>query len=38
MEAPVKVFGEEEAQLVGSSQLALAPSSSNAMPGVGIQV
>ena len=30
--------GEEEAQPTGSSQLAFAPSSSNAMPGVGIQV
>ena len=30
--------GEEEAQLAGSSQLAFAPSSADAMPSVGLQV
>ena len=34
----MSAFGEEEAQLAGSSQLASAPSSVDAMPGVGIQV
>ena len=35
---PVSASGEEEAQLARSSQLASAPSSADAMPGVGIQV
>ena len=38
MGAPVLASGEEVAQLARSSQLASAPSSTNAMPGVGIQV
>ena len=38
MGAPLLAFGEEVAQPAGSSQLASAPSSANAMPGVGIQV
>ena len=38
MGAHVKASEEEEVQLARSSQLALAPSLSNAIPGVGIQV
>ena len=38
MGAPVSASREEEAQPAGSSQLAFAPSSTDAMPGVGIQV
>ena len=38
MGAPVLASGEEVAQLAGSSQLASAPSSADAMSGVGIQV
>ena len=38
MGAPVLAFGEEVAQPAGLSQLASAPSSANAMSGVGIQV
>ena len=38
MEAPMSAFGEEEAQPTGSFQLTSAPSSADAMPGVGIQV
>ena len=36
MGAPVLAFGEEVAQPTGSSQLASAPSSADAMAGVGI--
>ena len=36
MGAPVSASGEEEAQPTRSSQLASAPSSADAMPGVGI--
>ena len=36
MGAPVSAFGEEEAQPAESSQLASAPSSADAMLGVGI--
>ena len=36
--APVKASGREEAVMVGLLQLVLAPSSSNAISGVGIQV
>ena len=38
MGAPVLASGKDEAQPAGSSQLASAPSSADAMPGVGIQV
>ena len=38
MEAPVKASGEEEAQPIGLSQLAFAPSSNDAILDVGIQV
>ena len=38
MGPPMSAFGEEVAQPAGSSQLASAPSSADAMPGVGIQV
>ena len=38
MGAPVLASGEEVAQPAGSSQLASAPSSADAMAGVGIQV
>ena len=38
MGAPVSTSGEEEAQPTGSSQLASAPSSADAMSGMGIQV
>ena len=38
MGAPVLASGEEVAQPEGSSQLASAPSSADAMVGVGIQV
>ena len=38
MGAPLLAFGEEVAQSAGSSQLASAPSSADAMLGVGIQV
>ena len=38
MGAPVLASGEEVAQPTGLSQLASAPSSTDAMPGVGIQV
>ena len=38
MGVPVKAFGEEKAQPVESSQLALAPSSNDAILGIGIQV
>ena len=38
MGALVMAFGKEEAQSAGSFQLASAPSSTDAMPGVGIQV
>ena len=38
MGAPVSASGEEEAQPIGSSQLASVPSSADAMLGVGIQV
>ena len=31
-------FGEEEAQPTGSSQLDSTPSSTDAMPGMGIQI
>ena len=36
MGAPMSASGEEEAQPAGSFQLASAPSSTDAMPGVGI--
>ena len=38
MGAPVSASKEEVAQLAGSSQLPSAPSSADAMPGVGIQI
>ena len=38
MGAPVLASGEEVDQPAGSSQLAFAPSSADAMAGVGIQV
>ena len=38
MGAPISASGEEVAQPAGSSQLASAPSSTDAMPDVGIQV
>ena len=38
MGAPMSTSGKEEAQPAGSSQLASALSSADAMPGVGIQV
>ena len=36
--APLTASGEVQAQLAGSSQIACAPSSSDAIPGIGIQV
>ena len=36
MGVPMRASGEEEAQPERLSQLALAPSSSNAIPGMGI--
>ena len=36
--APLTMSGEVQAQPLGSSQIARAPSSSDAMPGMGIQV
>ena len=38
MGAHVSASGEEEAQPIGSSQLAVAPFSADEMSGVGIQV
>ena len=38
MEAPLTASGEEQAQPASSSQIAYAPSSSDVMPGMGIQV
>ena len=38
MGGPLSASGEEVAQPAGSSQLASAPSSADAMPGMGIQV
>ena len=38
MGAPLTAFGEVQAQPAGSSQIACAPSSSDAIPSIGIQV
>ena len=38
MGAPLTASGEVHSQPAGSSQIACAPSSSDAIPGIGIQV